>query len=150
MDTCLNLVIVQEAIQSRFRCGVVATVDSTFLSTLLRSILMVDMVCHGSGQVFFLYISPLPFPLLFPLFILSLSHFIFSFPLPHPSDTEEDIFIRTRDSGRRSCQSRMKSDGMLPQRIGPIKARDPPSSHHLLQFFIHRERLLHHNGPMGE
>ena len=44
IDTCLNLVVVREAIQSRFRRGVVATVDSTFLSTLLHSELMVETV----------------------------------------------------------------------------------------------------------
>ena len=54
METCLNLVIVREAIQSRFRCGVVATVDSTFLSTLLRSKLVVEMVevvTHSKGLI---------------------------------------------------------------------------------------------------
>ena len=52
--TCLNLVIVQEAIQSRFRCGVVATTDPTFLSTLLRSKLVVDTVevaTHSKGSI---------------------------------------------------------------------------------------------------
>ena len=44
IDTCLNLVIVWEAIQSRFRHGVIATVNSTFLLTLLRSKLVVDTV----------------------------------------------------------------------------------------------------------
>ena len=54
IETCLNLIIVQEAIQSRFRCGVVATVDSMFLSTLLRSILMVETVevaTHSKGLI---------------------------------------------------------------------------------------------------
>ena len=44
IDTCLVLVIVQEAIQPRFRCGVITTVDSSFLPMLLCSELMVEMV----------------------------------------------------------------------------------------------------------
>ena len=54
IKTCLNLVIVQEAIQSRFRCGVVTAVDSTFLSTLLCSKLVVEMVkvaTHSNGSI---------------------------------------------------------------------------------------------------
>ena len=43
-DTCLNLIIVREAIQSRFRRGVAATADPTFLLTLLRSELVVETV----------------------------------------------------------------------------------------------------------
>ena len=44
IDTCLNLVVVREAIQSRFRRGVIATVDLTFLSTLLCSELVVETI----------------------------------------------------------------------------------------------------------
>ena len=44
INTCLNLIVVWEAIQSRFRHGVIATVDSTFLSMLLRSKLVVETV----------------------------------------------------------------------------------------------------------
>ena len=44
IDTCLNLVVVREAIQFRFRHGVLPAVDSTFLSTLLRSKLVVEAV----------------------------------------------------------------------------------------------------------
>ena len=54
IETCLNLVIVQEAIQSRFRRGVVTPVDSTFLSTLLHSKLVVETVkvlTHLKGSI---------------------------------------------------------------------------------------------------
>ena len=44
IDTCLNLVVVREAIQSRFRRGVLPAVDSTFLSMLLRSKYVVEMI----------------------------------------------------------------------------------------------------------
>ena len=44
IDTCLNLVVVQEAIQSRFRHGLLSAVDSTFLSMLLHSKLVVEAV----------------------------------------------------------------------------------------------------------
>ena len=54
IKTCLNLVIVREAIQSRFRRGVVTAVNSTFLLTLLCSKLVVEMVevlTHLKGSI---------------------------------------------------------------------------------------------------